>query len=168
MNDTTNFPPHLQRPVATAPSAINTAEPTAVPVSPATNRQNKPVTRERRKPFGSQIQKLAYETRAGYHRHWFNDSPGRIEQALEAGYTHVEDKESKKVSRVVGINPAGGAQMGFLMEIPQEWYDEDMARQAEIDAEKERAIKSGSVAGKPGEDGLYIPKDRGIKITTGR
>lgn len=124
------------------------------------------VTREKRRPFGSQTQKLAYEARVGYHRHWFNDLPGRIEQALEAGYTHVEDREGKKVSRVVGIAPSGGPQTGYLMEIPEEWYEEDMARQAAIDTEREQAIKTGSVSGQPGKDGVYVPKDRGIKITT--
>lgn len=159
-----NNPPNLQR-----PSAINTAEPTPVPVSAAeTAPKGRPVTREKRKPFGSQIQKLAYEQRVGYHRHWFNDSPGRIETALEAGYTHVEDKEGKKVSRVVGINPGGGPLMGFLMETPEEWYEEDMARQALLNKEREDAIRSGSVAGQPGKDGVYIPEQRGIKITTGR
>ena len=129
---------------------------------------SKVVTREKRRPFGSQVQKLAYDARVGYHRHWFNDNPGRIKQALEAGYTHVEDKEGKKVARVVGVNPAGGALMGYLMETPQEWYEEDMARQAALDTEREQAIKNGTVAGAPGKDGVYIPESRGIKITHGK
>lgn len=162
-------PPNLQR-----PSSINTSEPSTVPTEPSNVPQGsapartKTVTRDRRKPFGSQVQKLAYEARVGYHRHWFNDSPGRIETALEAGYTHVEDKDGKKVSRVVGISPGGGPQMGFLMEVPQEWYDEDMARQAAVNAEREAAIRSGSVNGQPGKDGVYVPPSRGIKITSGR
>lgn len=132
------------------------------------NPASRPVTREKRRPFGSQVQKLAYEARTGYHRHWFNDSPGRIEQAKEAGYTPVMDKEGKQVVRVVGTNPAGGALLGYLMEIPQEWYDEDMAQgQRQVD-ERDLAIKTGSVAGKVGEDGLYIPESRGIKITSSK
>jgi hypothetical protein len=54
------------------------------------------------------------------------------------------------------------------MEIPQEWYDEDMARQATLNKEREDAIRSGSVAGQPGKDGVYIPPSRGIKVTSGR
>ena len=159
-------PPNLQRP---NPTQINTAEPT--PVVPSTPSlasapaPKRPVTREKRQPFGSQVQKLAYEARAGYHRHWFNDSPGRIEQALAAGYTHVEDKEGKKVSRVVGVGPSGGALLGFLMETPQEWYDEDMAAQQKIVDEREAAIKRGESDRQAG-DGRYIPS-QGIKISHG-
>lgn len=155
-----NTPPNLQRPSGAASEHVETAA-TEVPKS-------RPVTRDKRRPFGSQTQKLAYEQRAGYHRHWFNDDPGRIHTALEAGYTHVVNKEGKNVQRVVGVNPAGGALMGFLMEIPEEWFQEDMARGQELVAKMDQAIKSGAVAGQPGQDGRYIPESRGIKITSGR
>jgi len=125
------------------------------------------VSGAQRRPFGSQNQKLAYAPRVGYHRHWFNDDPGRIQTAQDAGYTHVQDKEGKVVSRVVGVNPAGGALTGFLMEIPEEWFEEDMARGQELVKQTEQAIKSGAVGGTPGQDGRYIPST-GIKITTGR
>lgn len=134
-------------------------------VSEETPTPVKEVTRTKRKPFGSQTQKLAYAARAGYHRHWFSDLPGRIEQAAEAGYTHVMDTEGKKVARVVGISPSGGPQTGFLMEIPQEWYDEDMSREQQTVDERDHAIRTGSVGGKPGQDGSYV---KSIKITTGR
>ena len=138
---------------------------TTSPNSPPVRR---PVTKEKRRPFGSQVQKLAYEPRAGYHRHWFNNSPGRIEQALEAGYTHVEDKEGKKVQRVVGVDAAGAPLTGYLMEIPEEWFEEDMARNQKMVDERDHAIRTGSIAGQPGKDGVYIPEARGIKISTGR
>lgn len=159
MNDF-NERPNVNR----APGSVIETPPAAAPV-PVRTRQ---VTREKRRPFGSHIQKLAYEAREGYHRHWFNDLPGRIDQALEAGYTHVEDKEGKKVCRVVGVSAAGGSLTGYLMETPEEWYKEDMAEQAKANAEREQAIRSGSVAGQPGKDGVYIPASRGIKITTSK
>ena len=123
-------------------------------------------SKDSRKPFGSQNQKLAYPHRANFNRHWFNDSPGRIQQALEAGYTHVENREGAKVSRVVGVNEGGGALTAYLMEIPQEWYDEDMASQQKQVDDMDRAIREGAVAGKVGQDGRYIPS-QGIKMTTG-
>lgn len=124
--------------------------------------------RDTRRPFGSHNQKLAYESRSGFHRHWFNEDPGRIDQALAAGYTHVEDKEGKKVARVVGTNPAGGPLMGYLMEIPEEWYQEDMvAGQKKVD-ELDASIRRGDIAGEVGSDGRYVPKDRGIMIRQGR
>ena len=154
MNDTVNRHP-----------GSPTIERDAAPTPPPVKTSAKPVTREKRKPFGSSIQKLAYEARVGYHRHWFNDLPGRIETALEAGYTHVEDKEGKKVARVVGVSPTGGPQTGYLMEIPQEWFEEDMAQQQASVDQNDEAIKSGSVGGTPGKDGAYV---KSIQIKTGR
>lgn len=119
-----------------------------------------------RKPFGGVTQRLAYPQRPNYHRHWFNDVPGRIQRAEEAGYEHVLDNEGKKVSAIVGTAEGGGALHAYLMEIPQEWYDQDMAaQQAEID-KTEEAMKSGTFQGKEG-DGRYVPK-QGISIKHGR
>lgn len=123
------------------------------------------VSKEARKPFGSQIQKLAYPAREGYHRHWFNETPGRIDDALAAGYTHVEDKEGSKVKRVVGVSEGGTALMAYLMETPEEWYKEDMAAQQALINATDEAIRRGTVAASPG-DGRYVP-DRGIKIREG-
>jgi hypothetical protein len=128
----------------------------------------RPVTRDKRKPFGSRQQKLAYEERPGYHRHWFNDTPGRVEQALEAGYTYVQDKDGKKVSRVVGVAEGGGPLTAFLMEIPEEWYKEDMAAEQRRVDEMDGAIRKGAVSGEPGKDGRYVPEHLGIKIQTQR
>lgn len=121
--------------------------------------------RVRRKPFGSMEQKLAYEQRPGYHRHWFNDVGGRIMRAQEAGYEHVRDRDGKEVKKVVGVAEGGGPLWSFLMEIPEEWYQEDMrAQQDEVDA-KEASIKRGQFEQKEG-DGRYVPS-QGISITHG-
>lgn len=126
------------------------------------------VNKQSRKPFGSHLQKLAYPPREGYHRHWFNDSPGRLETALEAGYTHVIDKEGRKVARPVGINDSGSALMGYLMEIPLEWYKEDMeAQQRPLDQFDDSLRRGEDSQGKPGQDGRYIPA-RGITIKDGK
>lgn len=119
-----------------------------------------------RKPFGNRGQKLQYAARAGYHRHWFNDDPGRVMAATEAGYTHVTDqKTGRNVSAVVGHNEGGNPLSAFLMETSQEWYDEDMAaQQREVDKVDE-AIHRGGVQGQVGVDGRYLPS-RGISIST--
>jgi len=118
--------------------------------------------RSTRVPFGSLEQKLAYPERAGYHRHWFNDQKNRISRALEAGYEHVKDKEGKRVSYIVGVAEGGGPLHAYLMEIPLEWYKEDMAReQQEIDA-REASIKKGNTQGAEVERG-YVPS-QGISI----
>lgn len=132
-------------------------------VSPA--RVEQVLGKPSRKPFGAMEQKLAYEQRPNFHRHWFNDVGNRIIRAQEAGYKHVTDKEGKVVSKVVGTKEGGGALHGFLMEIPEEWYKEDMAAQAaEIDV-KEQAIKRGELDVQSG-DKRYVPS-QGISIKRG-
>ena len=122
-----------------------------------------------RKPFGGREQKLKYPDRAGYHRHWFNDEPGRIMRAEEAGYAQVNDPRGKPVSTVVGIGRGGGALTAFLMEIPQEWYEEDMAAQDMAVIDMLGQIKTGEYERPAGRDGQlrYAGSTRGdISITT--
>lgn len=131
------------------------------------------VTRENRKPFGSVDQKLAWPPRPGYHQHWFNDEPGRIHTAREAGYEHVENHDGRPVSRVVGVAQGGGPLLGYLMEIPQEWYEEDVARQQKIVDDKMNAIRRGVVEKRDPKDSgsFYAGSDRGqidIRDGTGR
>lgn len=118
--------------------------------------------RQTRVPFGALDMKLAYPDREGYHRHWFNDVAGRIDRALKAGYEHVKDKEGKNVTRLVGTAEGGGGLHAFLMEIPQEWYEEDMAREQAQVNEREASIKRGAPQGAEVERG-YIPS-QGISI----
>lgn len=88
--------------------------------------------------------------------------------ALAAGYTHVEDKEGKKVVRIVGVNPAGGPLQGYLMEIPEEWYQEDMTAGQEAVDRIDGSIRRGDIAGEVGKDGRYVPTSRKISIKEGR
>jgi hypothetical protein len=104
------------------------------------------VSRENRKPFGSQTQKLAFKKREGYHHHWFNETPGRIASAKNAGYNHVLDETTgKPIQMVVGVTQQGGPLNAFLMEIPQEWFDDDMAAQQQAVDEREDTIRRGQV-----------------------
>jgi hypothetical protein len=48
------------------------------------------------------------------------------------------------------------------MEIPQEWYEEDMAREQALINEKEKSIKQGATQGAEVERG-YVPS-QGISI----
>ncbi|GAA4478325.1 hypothetical protein [Gluconacetobacter asukensis] len=120
-----------------------------------------------RRPFGLREQKLAYPDREGYHRHWFNDEPGRIARAGDAGYKQVLDESGKPVSMTVGVARGGGAQIAYLMEIPAEWYREDMAAQESGHRELMEQIREGRVPGGPtGADrqAQYVPRDVGISI----
>jgi hypothetical protein len=106
-----------------------------------------------RRPFGSQLPKLAFPQRRGFRRYWFNDKPGRVARAKEAGYRNVEEN-GQPVARVV----QGGGLRAFLMEIPLKFFDDDMkAQQKQVD-EIERAIRSGDMKRNDG-DNRYVPKD---------
>lgn len=125
------------------------------------------VSRENRKPFGSQTQKLAFKKRPGYFHYWFNDTPGRIKMALDAGYTHVLDETTQKpINLVVGVTQQGAPLTGFLMEIPEEWHAEDMAANEKINQEKEDTIRRGQVeAADPRErDSHFTNSAQGRKI----
>lgn len=148
-------------PVAT-PAAIPQPQPVAEMPPPAPVESAAPVTaRPARRPFGAHVQKLSYPPREGFHRHWFNDTPGRIQRAQEAGYTHVQSTDGKNVSRVVGVAEAGGGLTAFLMEIPLDFYNEDQAlknaKRDEIDQQLKRG-RIGDVA--PGKDGAYLPTNK--------
>lgn len=131
------------------------AEPEILPPARASNR----------KPFGVMEQKLAYAKRDGYHRHWFNDAGNRIIRAEEAGYKHVLGKDEKPVSKVVGTAESGQPLTAFLMEIPEEWYQEDMAAQQQVVNEREDAMKRGKLDDQLGDKG-YVPS-QGISIRRG-
>jgi hypothetical protein len=119
--------------------------------------------RPNRKPFGSMQLKLAHEIKQGFHGHWFNDTPGRIDRAAEAGYEHVKDKDGKNVSRVVGTAEGGGALTAFLMMIPEEWYQEDIKKEQDHIAEKEDLMRGGKLEA---PEGGYVPS-QGISIRQG-
>src|SRR5215472_17049252 len=143
------------------------AEPEFDAVDTLPRRERKPFVR---KPFGSQQQKLAYPDREGFHRHWFNDVPGRIREAREAGYEQVHDEDGKPVSMVVGIGRGGQPLVAFLMEQPQSRRDEDVAAQEKAVHGLLAKIGRGEHSRPAGTDGhlRYAGSTRGdIKIETG-
>ena len=106
-----------------------------------------------RKPFGTWDQKLAYPSRDGFHRHWFNDEPGRIMRARDAGYTQVNDDQGRPVSTVVGIGRGGQPLVAFLLEIPEDWFREDMTHQENVVHDLMTQIGRGDHTRPRGPDG---------------
>lgn len=127
--------------------------------------------RATRKPFGAFTQKLAYAQRPGYYRHWFNDEPGRVDEAANNGWAHVKNKQDQPEKRVVGRGRDGGAMYGFLMELPKVFWEEDM--QARFDAATARIdeIKKNPIRAKPGQaersdaGKFYSPKDEMLTVS---
>jgi|SRR5579864_1124180 len=112
-----------------------------------------------RTPFGDRNPKLAAPLRKGFHRHWFIDKPGRIGNALRAGWKFVKDDISgKNMERVTGNfqSETKDGQRSFYMEMPQEWYEADQNATLKSVAETEATIRRGEVAT---GDGKYVPLD---------
>lgn len=115
-----------------------------------------------RQPFGTMEQELAYPTRPGYRRYWFNDKPGRIRRAAKAGYAHVIDPDTREnVSRVTD-RVDGRGQSSYLMEIPIKWYQEDMGKQAQVLERRLHDIRTGTAEPESAEQ-RYVPK-QGITV----
>ena len=125
--------------------------------------------RRARVPLGIKQANLAASARAGYQRRWVNDTPGRLQQAEQGGYTFVSTDPTAKstdlgahTSRVVGTKEDGTAMQAFLMEIPMDWYEEDQATKQKPLDDFENALK-----GKPAIEGAYIPRSGGTRIERG-
>lgn len=114
-----------------------------------------------REPFGAGEQQLAHPPIPGYRLYWFNDTPGRIERAERAGYAHVDDRHGH-VARNVGRGERDGGLRAYLMKIPMEWYEEDMAKAEDQLNSRLRDIRDGRHNLQPGQN-QYVPT-RGIKI----
>jgi hypothetical protein len=83
--------------------------------------------RSMRRPLGSMSQKLALPARRGYHRHWFNDTAGRIEEAQAAGWAFVKGNDGKNIKRCVGTGRDRNALWAYAMELPLVFWQEDQS-----------------------------------------
>lgn len=128
-----------------------------------------PILRERRlmpanrEPFGATEQQLAWPVRPNFRRYWFADNPGRVARAKRAGYTHVIDPDTGQPLSRVTDRVEGRGRSSYLMEIPIEWYQADMSRQAAELARRLDDIRTGT-AGPGADDNRYVPQ-QGISMS---
>lgn len=116
------------------------------PLNPA-NAPGKTSEERKRIPMAVPVQKLEVADIPGYHLHWFNGTPERIQRAQDGGYEFVDEREIRPNSVGIGNDSAvsgstdlgsqvsivGGKELGrdgqpirmILMKIKQEWYEED-------------------------------------------
>lgn len=124
--------------------------------------------RRKRVPLGTPQQKLAYPQRPGYARRWFNDVGNRIHDAGQAGYEHVEKDEDGREVRVstrVGTQEGGAPMIAYLMEIRQEFYDEDQAtKQQAVDAIDDAILRRDQAPVDSAEPGKFYTPDEGVSI----
>lgn len=139
--------------------------------------------RKTRVPPGIPSKNLEYPTRPGYARRVVCDRHGRLEKFERGGWSFVtqdnleelntgtlkagtREGTDSRVCQIVGSHKDGSPMKGYLMEIPEELYNEDQAeKMAHVDA-LEGGLRQGvdsDGSGRPGQDGRYIPST-GIKI----
>jgi hypothetical protein len=126
--------------------------------------------RKLRKPFGSLSQKLALPERPGYHQHWFNDEPGRVDEAVANGWSHVQDREKKPIRRVVGRGRDSGALYAYAMQLPEIFWAEDVRARHQKAQDRVDEIRKNPFRSKPGQattadqGKFYSPKDEVMSV----
>ena len=123
--------------------------------------------RQKRKPLGVPVQRLQADVPTGMTGRWANDTPGRIQRALEGGYQFISSDGEVVQSRegcrseIVGTGRDGGAMRAFLMAIPTVLYEEDQRAKAALNKERMTAIKRGepSQAADQDKETFYTPSE---------
>ena len=107
---------------------------------------NRAKNRPKRKPLAGR-DRLTAPQRAGYVRRFVNANPERVQAFKDAGYEvvtgHVNTGDSEALPSQLGSVTTADGGLGtklVLMEIPEEYYNEDQeAKQTDIE-EKEKAM----------------------------
>lgn len=137
--------------------------------------------RKTRVPVGVPTLNLDYPTRDGYCRRVVCDRHGRLDKFIKAGWRFVgeDELESKpgsalkintretidgSVGQVVGTHKDNTQMMGYLMEIPEELYDEDQAAKMEQLDALEAGLRAGRGLAGDEAEGLGPVKKMPIKI----
>lgn len=132
--------------------------------------------RSTRVPLGVARSKLSVPKRAGYVRRWVNDTEGRLLNAQQGGYEYATDQALQigspdvdnenrdlgaRISRVVDKSTG---QKAYLMEIKEEFYEEDQGAKRKAVKAKDDLIKNGKL---DDDDARYVPdRGKGISIET--
>ena len=147
-----------------------------VKASVESNKVERPRERKRGVFNGTQSKLQVGQQIEGYHLHIFNDTPGRIQAAIENGYEFVSPEEvgyastnvtnrnvdlGGRVSVVGSKNDMGQPVQQVLLKIKQEWWDEDQEELATKNRKIEQAIRGGKLTGEgQSTEGFY---NAGIK-----
>lgn len=122
-------------------------------------------------PFGTLTQKLAVPSIPGYSQHWFNDEPGRVDEAKRSGWANVEDEQGSPVKRIVGRGRDSKGLYAYLMKIPSVFREEAMSRRHHEAQERMDEIKRSPVSdpkgmGKASDSEKFYTPGKGVVIDT--
>jgi len=117
-------------------------------------------------PIGRQKLKLTASVPDGYVGHIFNDAPGELEEALQAGWDFINDRDGKITlgeddgntdigSRVSRVVDRGNGRKGFLMVLKKELFEEDKKEKEKIVDKIASAIDDGILTGT--DKNKYVP-----------
>jgi len=139
-------------------------------------KRQRAVNKTERVPFGGhrtklQLSKQDQEELSGYNLHWFNDKDGRIEAAINAGYTFVEPQQARSLgvaglhqensdlnSKVSKVVSRGGEPIrAYLMKINKDWHEEDKAAKVRSTQAVDDALRPVTQGGQTVESG-YTPR----------
>jgi hypothetical protein len=105
-----------------------------------------------RQEWGAFSQKLALPVRPGYHRHWFNDVGGRIDEAKASGWSHVKNpRDGTPLKRAVGTGRDNNVLNAYAMELPDVFWKQEMDLRHGVAKEKVDAIKKKIASAVPGQ-----------------
>ena len=121
-----------------------------------------------RKPFGAREPRGMWPKIPGFQIRWINNSPGRVERAMAAGYAHVTTRDGRPYTLTVGQAEYGGGLAGYLMKIPDEFYNEDYAAKQQLLSEGDAQIMRGRFKDAGNKDQRsYIPRS-GMRIAANK
>lgn len=142
-----------------------------------TARNSDEQVRKARGPLGGGVQKLTVEQRPGFVRRWVNDDAGRLTMFENNDYNFVTDPAKvgdgvqdgnsdlgSRISTIVGKKEDGTPQRAYLMEIREDWYQEDQAKKAEKIAADERGMILANGSTNEIEAGKSYVPEGGISI----
>jgi hypothetical protein len=115
--------------------------------------------KKERIPLGVPRKKLDATPIPGYHLHWVNDYPGRVQEAIDGGYEFVHADETKVnnfvtqgnsdlgtlVKRRVGVDEKGDGLFAYLMKIDEDLWMDDQAELQLKNDQIDDAIRRGEL-----------------------
>ena len=154
----------------------STVKETPVEVKTTSVSTEKPVRRNRGAFNGPRGKLQVGKLIPGYHLYFFNDEPGRISAALDAGWEFVSPGEvgynasnvtdtnvdlGDRVSVMGSKDDLGKPVQQILLKIKQEWWEEDQAEIQSRNDKTDNSIKRGKGGHSVDTTGFY---DAGIKF----
>lgn len=136
-------------------------------------------------PMSAPVQRLQTVDLPGFHTHWMRSTPERIQQALRAGYTFVQDEEVQLNYKGLASSPLGGGNSDLgsqvsvpagrtddqgqtvrliLMKLPLDLWDQDQKAMDNRQDKIAEALRSGQIGRENSPSGTdqaerYIPQN---------